>query len=379
MSSVLFSPINLGKLQLANRIVIPPMDQYSAENGQAGDWHLMHYGMLSHSGAGLLVLEATGVLPEGRISPGDLGLWSNETELALGRVLIAIKKYSTMPIAVQLGHAGRKASFAAPWAGGGMLPPDKGGWQTEAPSAEVFSKGKDCTVPQAMSTSDIVRVRTAFAEAAGRAGRIGLDAVEVHAAHGYLLHQFLSPLSNHRSDAYGGSPENRMRFVLEVFDAVRSAFPVERPVGVRISGTDWVAGGWKVEESCVLAEELQKRGCAYIHVSGGGLSPDQQLQTGPGYQVDMAAQVKQTLAGAASKSAADTAPMQVIAVGLITEAVQAESIVRSGQADLVSIGRGVLYEPRWPWHAAAALGAKVTAPPQYWRSAPYLRPDLFNR
>ena len=378
MSSILFSPVTLGHLTLRNRIVIAPMCQYSADNGRATDWHLMHYGSLSHSGAGMLIVEATSVTPEGRISPTDLGLWDDTQEEALKRLVASIRKYSSIPLCLQLAHAGRKASQYAPWAGEGVVPPEEGGWLPVAPSALAYKHGSARSVtPKAMDAADCGRIRDAFARAAERAGRIGFDAVEMHAAHGYLLHEFLSPLSNMRDDAYGGTLENRMRFPLEVFEAIRASFPGERPVGVRISGSDWVEGGWNVPESGAFSIELQKRDSAYVHVSGGGLSPHQSLRPGPGYQADMAAFVRKKLQGEAEVRETEAAP--VIAVGLITEPEQAETILVSGQADLIALGRGMLYDPRWPWHAAAKLRAGVTVPPQYWRAAPYGIAGLFDQ
>lgn len=371
MASLLFTPVRLGGLELANRIVIPPMCQYSAQDGLVGDWHLIHYGGLSHSGAGLLVVEATAVTPAGRISPGDLGLWSDETEQAFRDLLSSIRKYSLIPMSVQLAHAGRKASQYKPWEQDGVLPEDKGGWQTEAPSALAYEQDQSGGVlPTALDRAGCDRVRQAFAQAAVRADRCGFNAIELHMAHGYLMHEFLSPLSNVRGDDYGGSPEKRLRYPLEVFEAVRAAFPADKPVGVRISASDWTPGGWDVQDSCRLAVELRRRGCAYIHVSGGGLSPEQTVAPGPGYQVGMAAQIRASLSGGPA--------MPVIAVGLITQAEQAENIVRSGQADLVAIGRAALFNPHWPWQAARQLGAAVTAPPQYWRSAPYGSANLFG-
>jgi len=362
--SKLFSPISLGSLSLANRIAIAPMCQYSANNGEASDWHQIHLGSLALSGAGILFIEATAVEPEGRISPGDLGLWSDATEQALAQVLDKIRPYSNMPIAIQLAHAGRKASSQVPWEGGQLIPLAQGGWITSAPSAIPHNTHEEA--PLALDPAGLARVRKAFADTATRAARIGIDAIELHSAHGYLLHQFLSPLSNRRDDEYGGSLENRMRFPLEVFDAVRAAFPADRPVGIRISATDWVDGGWDSEQSVAYALELEKRGCAFIHVSSGGLSPLQKIPLGPGYQVPFADKIH-----AAVK-------MPTIAVGMITEAEQAEAILQSGQADMVALARGMLYDPHWPWHAAAKLGGQVTVPPQYWRSQPREHKDLFG-
>jgi 2,4-dienoyl-CoA reductase-like NADH-dependent reductase (Old Yellow Enzyme family) len=357
----LFTPYSLGKLHLPNRIVIPPMCQYSAVDGNATDWHVMHYGTLSHSGAGLLIIEATAVSPEGRISFADLGLWSDENESALKRVLEAVRQYSSMPIAIQLAHGGRKASCDLAWLGG-QLSLDAGGWQTVAPAALPFAPTD--RAPLALDEAGMQRIKDAWVAAAQRAQRIGIDAIEVHAAHGYLLHEFLSPLSNTRTDAYGGSLENRMRFPLQVFEAVRAAVP-EMTVGMRISASDWVAGGWDIEQSVTLAQELKVRDCDFIHVSSGGLSPQQQIPLLPSYQVAFAERIKQETG------------LPTIAVGLITEPEQADNIITEGRADMVAIGRGMLYDPRWPWHAAAKLGAQVSAPPQFWRGPP-VGPALFS-
>ncbi|MDQ0395869.1 NADH:flavin oxidoreductase/NADH oxidase [Labrys monachus] len=363
--STLFSPFTLRGLTLPNRIVVSPMCQYSAEQGRATDWHMVHLGTLALSGAGMLCLEATAVEADGRITAGDLGLWDDATEAALVPVLAAIRRRSRTAVTVQLGHAGRKASSQLPWEGGQQIPAGQpGGWLTHAPSALAQKEGE--ALPLALDEAGLERVRTAFAAAARRAARLGLDAIEIHAAHGYLLHQFLSPLSNQRSDAYGGSLENRMRFPLEVFDAVRAAFPAEKPVGIRVSATDWVEGGWDLEQTVAFARALKTRGVDWVDVSSGGISPLQKIAIGPGYQVDFAEAVK-TQAGVAT-----------IAVGLITEPHQAEAIVASGKADLVALARGVLYDPRWGWHAAATLGATVEAPPQYWRALPHEHKTLFG-
>jgi 2,4-dienoyl-CoA reductase-like NADH-dependent reductase (Old Yellow Enzyme family) len=362
--SVLFSPLSIGSLALKNRIIIAPMCQYSARGGSATDWHLIHLGSLALSGAGLLIIEATAVEPAGRITPGDLGLYSDANEEALGRVLKAIRAYSSIPVSIQLAHAGRKASCQLPWEGGSFLTPTEGGWQTVAPSAISFEK-TDGT-PAALDDAGLARIRDAFVAAARRADRLGLDAIEVHNAHGYLLHEFLSPLSNHRTDRYGGSLENRMRFPLEVFDAVRAAFPAAKPVGVRISGTDWVEGGWDLEQSIVFSKELERRGSAYVHASSGGLAPEQKIPLGPGYQVPLAEGLKKAVG------------IPIIAVGLITEAEQAEEILSQGHADAIALARAILYNPRWPWHAAAKMGAQVDAPPQYWRSQPREYKNLFS-
>jgi 2,4-dienoyl-CoA reductase-like NADH-dependent reductase (Old Yellow Enzyme family) len=363
--STLFTPLKVGGLELSNRIVIAPMCQYSAMDGRMTDWHLIHLGHLALSGAALLTIEATAVVPDGRISHGDVGLWDDETEAAIGRTLDGVRRWSRMPIAIQLAHAGRKASVEVPWKGGKQIPPgEPNGWQTVAPSAVPFEAGQH--PPAALDRDGLERVRQAFVQAARRAGRLGLDAVQIHAAHGYLLHQFLSPLANRRDDSYGGSLENRMRFPLEVFDAVRAAFPVDRPVSVRVSGTDWVKGGWDIAQTLVFAQALEARGCAAIHVSSGGLDPSQRIPVGPSYQVPLARAVK----------AATGVP--IIAVGLITEFDQAEAIVGTGDADLIALARTMLFNPRWPWHAAAHFGDRVKAPDQYLRSQPRQFGDLFD-
>jgi 2,4-dienoyl-CoA reductase-like NADH-dependent reductase (Old Yellow Enzyme family) len=361
----LFEPMRLGPLSLDNRILIAPMCQYSASEGTPGDWHLIHLGHLALSGAGLLILEATAVEAEGRITPGDLGLYSDANEAGLARVLAAVRAHSTMPVAMQLGHAGRKASSRAPWEGGAQIRPgEPGGWKAFAPSAVPHAPGED--TPLALDAEGLARVREAFVAAARRAARLGIEGIEIHAAHGYLLHQFLSPLANHRDDAYGGSLENRLRFPLEVFDAVRAVFPAERPVWVRVSAVDWVEGGWDLEGTVAFAKALEARGCAAIHVSSGGVSPKQAIALGAGYQVPFAERVKAEVG------------IPVIAVGLITEARQAEAILAEGKADAISLARAILYDPRWPWHAAAELGAQVKAPVQYWRSQPREFKDLFE-
>lgn len=359
----IFSPISLGGMELPNRIIIPPMCQYSAENGLVGSWHLMHYSHLAVSGAGLLIVEATSVEPEGRISPFDLGLWNGEQTESHRNMVSIIRNVSQMPLAVQLGHAGRKASTGVPWQGGKPLAGDCGGWEVCAPSADKYDP--EHPLPKAMSKEDIARVTASFAAAAKRADAAGYDTVEIHAAHGYLLHQFLSPLANFRTDGYGGNLENRMRFPLEVFKAVRAAFPKNKPVGARISGSDFVQGGWDVESSVIFTRELAKLGCAFIHVSGGGLSPNQKIKLCPAYQVSLAAKVK---AGAG---------LPTIAVGLITEPELAAAIISAGLTDMVAIGRAMLYDPRWPWHAAAKLGKSLKVPEQYLRCEPRNKKGLF--
>jgi 2,4-dienoyl-CoA reductase-like NADH-dependent reductase (Old Yellow Enzyme family) len=362
--SILFSPFRLRDLELPNRIVISPMCQYSASRGEATDWHMIHLGHLALSGAAMLCIEATAVEPDGRITPGDLGLWDDATENALARVLNAIRAHSRIAVGIQLAHAGRKASSRAPWEGGQLISVADGGWMPHAPSA--LPHRADEPPPLALDTGGLTRVRNAFVAAARRAARLGIDAIELHAAHGYLLHQFLSPLANQRDDTYGGSFENRIRFPLEIFDAVRAAVPTSMPVGVRVSATDWVDGGWDIEQTVAFGNELKKHGCDWIDVSSGGVSTQQKIPLGPGYQVPFARRVKRDVG------------LPTIAVGLITEARQAEEIVAAGDADLVAIARAALYDPRWAWHAAAELGATVSAPPQYWRSQPRELKTLFG-
>jgi len=361
----LFTPLRIRNLDLSNRIVIAPMCQYSAQDGCMTDWHLIHLGQLALSGAALLTIEASAVTPDGRITYADVGLYDDATEQAMARTLDGIRRWSDMPIAIQLAHAGRKASTDRPWNGGKQIAPDaQNGWQTVAPSAVAFNP--DYVAPKALDDQGLKRIRDAFAASAERAGRLGIDAAQIHAAHGYLLHQFLSPLANQRTDSYGGSLENRARFPLEVFDAVRQAFPSDRAVTVRVSATDWVKGGLDIEETVAFAQMLEERGCDAIHVSSGGLHIDQKIPLSPSYQVPLARAVK-----AAVK-------MPVVAVGLITDPVQAEAIVATGDADLIALARTVLYDPRWPWHAAAELGAQVKAAPQYLRCQPSRYKDLFQ-
>ncbi|MDA3709928.1 NADH:flavin oxidoreductase/NADH oxidase [Burkholderia cenocepacia] len=362
--TALFSPFTLRGVTLPNRIVISPMCQYSAERGEATDWHMIHLGHLALSGAGLLCIEATAVEPDGRITHGDLGLWDDVTEAALKPVLAAIRKHSPVRIAMQLSHAGRKASSAAPWEGGQLVPVADGGWLPHGPSAVPHKDGE--TPPLALDAAGLNRIREAFAASAKRAARLGIDAIEVHAAHGYLLHQFLSPLANQRTDEYGGSRDNRMRFPLEIFEIVRAAFPEDRPVGVRVSATDWVEGGWELDDTIAFAHELKRRGCDWIDVSSGGVSPLQKIPLSPGYQVPFAQAVKRAVG------------MPTIAVGLINEPAHANRLIKAGDADFVAMARAMLYDPRWPWHAAAELGAQVTAPPQYWRSQPREHKALFG-
>ena len=353
-SSELFQPMSMRALHLPNRVVVAPMCQYSAVDGVVGDWHLMHVGQFAIGGHGLFIAEATAVEPRGRISPYCPGLWNDEQMTAWKRVVDFAKTWGNTPMAVQLAHAGRKGSSAKPWHGGAQAPADEGGWTTVAPSALPFDDSRP--QPEALSFEAIAEIVRDFAAAAVRANEAGFDAVEIHSAHGYLLHQFLSPLSNRREDAYGGSFENRTRLLLDVFDAVRAAFPADKPVGVRISATDWVEDGWDLDDSVALAHLLEVRNCDYIHVSSGGLSPQQQIPLGPGYQVELCAAITQA------------SEMVTIAVGQIDDAKQAETIVRTGQADMVALARGMLFDPHWTWRAAQTLGAEAPHPRQYERA-----------
>jgi 2,4-dienoyl-CoA reductase-like NADH-dependent reductase (Old Yellow Enzyme family) len=361
----LFTPLKIRDLELENRIVIAPMCQYSADDGCMTDWHLIHLGQLALSGAALLTIEATAVVPEGRITYRDVGLWDDATEAAMERVLSGIRKWSSMPIAIQLAHAGRKASTDLPWLGGAQIAPDHpNGWQTEAPSAVPFNP--DYVSPTALDRARMAEIRDAFAASATRAAHLGIDAIQIHAAHGYLLHEFLSPLSNQRTDEYGGSLEARARFPLEVFRAVRDAFPADKAVTMRLSGTDWHEDGLDIEEVVAFSRMLEEEGCDAIHVSSGGLHIEQKIPVSPSYQVPLARAVKEAV------------NIPVVAVGLITEPVQAEAIVATGDADLIGLARTVLYDPRWPWHAAAALGGQVKAADQYLRCQPSQYKNLFG-
>jgi 2,4-dienoyl-CoA reductase-like NADH-dependent reductase (Old Yellow Enzyme family) len=359
MTSALFQPIRLRGVTLENRIMVSPMCQYSAVEGSMTDWHLAHLGMLANSGAGLLCFEMTDVEPIGRITPGCSGLYSDTNEAALRRVVAHCREHGRAKLAIQLGHAGRKASTAPPWKSGRALGPAEGGWQPVAPSAVAMGEGE--LVPRALTLGEIKALIVKFAEAARRVRRLGFDAIELHGAHGYLLHQFLSPLSNRRNDEYGGSLANRMRFPLEAFSALRAEWPEDRPLGMRVSCTDWAEGGWDLEQTVEFARELKNLGCDWIDASSGGLVKHQVIPTGPGYQVPFAERIRKDV------------DITTIAIGLITEARHAESIVGEGKADLVALARGFLWEPRWGWHAALELGAEPQIPPQYLRGKPAVR------
>ncbi len=353
--SALFQPLRLREVTLRNRIAVSPMCQYSAREGLANEWHLVHLGSRAVGGAGLVIAEASAVSPEGRITPDDTGLWSDAHAEAWAPIARFVAEQGAVP-GIQLAHAGRKASTDAPWRGGGPLAEGQRGWRPVAPSALPFANGHP--VPRELTVDEIEAVVGDFRDAARRAEQAGFELVEIHMAHGYLLHQFLSPLTNRRTDAYGGALENRMRLPLAVARAVREAFPVERPVLARLSATDWVEGGWDLEQSIALARELREAGVDLVDCSSGGAVPDAKVPLGPGYQVPFAAAIR------------ERAGVLTGAVGLITEPAQAEAIVASGKADIVLLAREMLRDPYWPRHAAQALGADASWPVQYLRARP---------
>jgi 2,4-dienoyl-CoA reductase-like NADH-dependent reductase (Old Yellow Enzyme family) len=357
MTAPLFSPFPLRKLTLANRIVISPMCQYSAIDGCATDWHIVHWGQLLESGAAMMIIEATAVSAIGRITPACLGLYDDACEAALADKLARARAIApAMPVAIQLAHAGRKASSHLPWDGGQIIPVAEGGWVAIAPSAIPHNDHEPA--PRAFDAAMFATVIRQFVAAAERAQRCGIDAIELHMAHGYLMHEFLSPISNDRDDGYGGSFDNRIRFPMEAFAAVRAAWPADKPLGVRISSTDWVEGGWSLPDSVLLSRRLRAAGADWIDASSGGISPKQKIPIGPGYQVPLARDIR---AGTG---------VATMAVGMITDADEANAVVADGSADLVALARAILWNPRWPWHAAAHLGAQVLAPKPYWRSPP---------
>lgn len=332
------------------------MAQYSAIAGVAQDWHLIHWGALATSGAATVMIEATGVEPDGRATPGDVGLYSDDTQQALAKIVASIKRYSTTKFGIQLFHCGRKGSMSVHWQGGKPIFAPQGGWETLAPSPISISDGH--IVPREATEGDLKRIENAFSQAATRAADAGFDVVELHAAHGYLLHQFLSPISNQRSDCYGGSLANRMRFPLRVFEAVTRAVSGSVTLGVRLTGSDWIEGGITPDEAVAFASELRIRGCHYVDVTSGSIDPRQKIRVGPGYQVEFAEVVKNQVG------------IPVRAVGLIYTPEQAEEIIASGKADLIAIARAALVDPHWPWRAAHKLGAKLDYLPQYARAAP---------
>ncbi len=364
MASALFSPITLRGLTLPNRIVVSPMCQYNSDNGSASDWHLMHLGQFSLGAGALVMTEMTDVEPAGRISARCAGMWSDQNEAAMKRVIDFCRQYGVVKHGIQLAHAGRKGSTQTPAQGGKPLKPEEeGGWRTRAPSAIPFAP--DWPVPEALTREGIKALIVQWVAAVKRAERIGYDLVELHGGHGYLVHQFLSPLSNQRSDEYGGSLENRMRFPLELFAAMRAAWPAEKPMGIRISATDWIEGGWTPEEAVVFARALKQLGCDYIDVSSGGLDLRQKIPLAPGYQAPLSEKVRKE------------AGIPTMTVGLITEPRLAEDIVASGKADMIAIARGAMWNPRWSWHAAEALGAETAYAPKMMACHPKLRPQVF--
>ncbi|MGC9127721.1 MAG: NADH:flavin oxidoreductase/NADH oxidase [Acidithiobacillus sp.] len=354
MTQRLFTPWQLRSVTLRNRIVMAPMCQYSTPDGVAGDWHRVHLGSRAVGGAGLILVEASAVSPEGRISPQDLGIWNDAQAEALEPIVRFLREQGSVA-GIQIAHAGRKASTAAPFHGGQPIPPQaEKGWQPVAPSALAFSPRH--TVPRALSTADLHKIRDDFVAAAQRAQQAGFQVLELHMAHGYLLHSFLSPITNHRDDAYGGDLAGRMRFPLEVAAAVRAVWPDDLPLWVRISATDWVDGGWELEQSIAFSRELHARGVDVVHCSSGGLTPDAQIPAGPGFQTPFAAAIRQAVG------------IPTVAVGLITEAMQAEHILVTEQADAVALGRELLRNPYWPLQAAARLGVDWPWPAAYDRA-----------
>ncbi|RZG83600.1 NADH:flavin oxidoreductase/NADH oxidase [Acinetobacter sp. WCHAc060033] len=364
----LFEQIQFGSLSLCNKVIIAPMCQYSAtDQGEVTYWHEQQWANYALSGTGLCIIEATAVQAEGRISYADVGLWNDQQRDQIKTLLNKVKTLSPMPFAVQLAHAGRKASTDKPWFGKGQISPNhQHGWQTVSASPVAFNSTD--IAPHELSKTEINKIIQDFASAAVRAVDAGFSLIEIHAAHGYLLHQFMSPLSNQRTDEYGGCLENRIKLTLEVFKAIQDAVPQDYPVGVRISATDWMdhENGWNIESSIELSKALAQLGVAYIHVSSGGLHIKQDIKVGANYQVPFAEQIKKQV------------NVPVIAVGLITEAEQAEQILKSGQADAIALARAILYDPRWAWHAAAKLGAQVAIAPQYLRCQPHGLRDLFK-
>lgn len=352
---MLFDTIAMRGVTLRNRIGVSPMCQYSSEGGYVGDWHFVHLGRFAVGGAGLVITEATAVLPEGRITPHDLGIWDDSHVDGLARIVRFLRDQGAA-VGIQLGHAGRKASTWRPWEGDGAVPPESGGWEVVAPSAVAFSE--TYPQPRELTEEGIRGVVDGFRNAATRALEAGFEVAEIHAAHGYLLHQFLSPLSNRRTDRYGGDFENRIRLTLEVADAVREVWPERLPLFVRISATDWVEGGWTLEESVELARRLKDHGVDLVDCSSGGLVPYARIPVAPGYQVPFSERIRKE------------ARIATAAVGLITEPEQADRIIRDGQADMVLLAREMLRQPHWPLLAAHRLGVDVAWPPQYVRARP---------
>jgi 2,4-dienoyl-CoA reductase-like NADH-dependent reductase (Old Yellow Enzyme family) len=353
-TSKLFEAIKLRDLELWNRIVVAPMCQYSADDGEMTDWHTQHLGSLCNSGAGLVIAEATGVEMEGRISHGCPALCTDAHEAAMKRVVETCKRWGTAAVGIQLGHAGRKASAERPWDGGGSLKANS--WETKSASDLPFDDGWH--TPHGMTLDEIEKLKQAFVQATVRADRAGFDLIEIHAAHGYLLNQFISPLSNRRNDQYGGSLENRIRLPLEIFSAMRAVLPAGKPLGIRISAVEWTDGGITIEDSIALARRLDELGCDFIDVSSGGNSPKQKIALKAGYQVPFAAAIRKAV------------KMPVMAVGLISDPLHAEAILQNGEADMIALARGFMDDLRWGWHAAWALGVEPKMAPQHRRIGP---------
>jgi 2,4-dienoyl-CoA reductase-like NADH-dependent reductase (Old Yellow Enzyme family) len=359
-SMSLFSAFKIKEVEFKNRIGVSPMCQYSCEDGFATDWHLVHLGSRAIGGAGLVIAEATAIEPNGRISPADLGLWKDEQIEPLRRIAHFIESQGSVA-GIQIGHAGRKASTAAPWEGDQALSPAQGGWLPIVSASNIPFDAND-PVPEALTEAGILTIRRQFVDTARRALHAGFKLLEIHAAHGYLLHQFLSPLSNQRTDQYGGSFDNRIRVVKEVTRDIREVWPEKYPLLIRISATDWVeSGGWDIEQSIQLARELKALGIDLVDVSSGGSVPHAKIPVGPGYQVSFAERIRKE------------ADIMTAAVGMLTEATQVDHIVRSGQADLVLLARELLRDPYWPLHAAHQLGIDVQWPNQYQRAKPRLK------
>ncbi len=349
----LFTPLRLRSIEIPNRVTMPPMCQYSATDGVANEWHFAHYSARAAGGVGLIIVEATAVEPRGRITPGCLGLWDDAHIAPLARIAANVRAQGSVA-AIQIGHAGRKASCALPWNGGEQLSLDNGGWPTVAPSEVPFQAGE--RTPHALTVDEIKHIQSLFVAAARRALAAGFQALELHNAHGYLAHSFLSPLSNHRTDAYGGSFENRARFTLETVDALRAIWPEELPLLVRVTSTDWAPGGWDVDDTVRLAALLKARGVDLLDCSSGGQVPDAKIPAAPGFQVPFAERVRRETG------------LPTAAVGWITDAGQAEEIVKTNRADLVALGRELLRNPYWALHAAKHLGATPRTPLQYLRA-----------
>lgn len=357
--SLMFEPIRIGQVTLRNRVTASPMDQYSAVDGVATGWHEVHYGGLLASGLAAVIMEFAAVEADGRISPGCLGIWSDRHAEALARIIDWNRRFGDGALlGIQLAHCGRKGSVSRPWEEQKPILAEAGGWPIRGPDRNAYP-GRQ--VPHALSVEEMEQLKTRFVEAAVRVRDIGMDWVELHCAHGYLLNQFLSPLSNARTDAYGGDLENRMKYPLEIFSEIRRVWPADRILGVRISAVDWVAGGWTMSDSVAFSRRLKELGCDYVTCSSGGVDPGQKIDVRPGYQVSFAETLKKE------------AGMQSIAVGLITQPQQAETILTSGQADLVALGRCLMYEPRWMWRAALELRESIAYPPQYLRAHPLMR------